>query len=231
MSRVFQQKVTRYCVIFEMIPCQSEKCLEPHNHLWGRIGIHLRVPHFPDVVVDLILHSIARVIQRISMSSNDIWTASEKGDLEALSALIAAKADVNVNGGWNEPWTPLHYAADGGHSLVLQALIDARANVDGTDASQWTPLYYAVQGGHTAAVQVLIDANATINVNDEYGMTPLHSAACNGHTEAVQVLLAARADVTLRDYDGKTALELAEEEGHTDTAQVLRDAAAIKENA
>jgi len=88
------------------------------------------------VVVNLILHSIARVIQQVSMTSNDMY-------LETLSTLIAAEADVNVKGGWNERRTPLHYAADRGHSLVLQALIDARANVDVTDASQWTPLYYA----------------------------------------------------------------------------------------
>ena len=40
-------------------------------------------------------------------------------------------------------WTPLHFAAKGGHEITVQCLLNNQATVGAADDSGWTPLMEA----------------------------------------------------------------------------------------
>ncbi|KXZ43193.1 hypothetical protein GPECTOR_98g777 [Gonium pectorale] len=56
--------------------------------------------------------------------------------------------------------TPLHYAAESGHTEVVQVLLGAGADKDATNKDGWTPLYAAAQSRHVEAVAALLQAGA-----------------------------------------------------------------------
>ncbi|CAM9171215.1 unnamed protein product [Ectocarpus sp. 8 AP-2014] len=89
--------------------------------------------------------------------------------------------------------TPLHKAADEGHSDVMTALIEAGVNADWRRTDGATPLYTAVSGGHAEAVRVLIRAGADPSLakfeSNGVLFVPLDAAAQHGHTEVVRDLL------------------------------------------
>ena len=45
-----------------------------------------------------------------------LWKAAEDGNIEAVKQHLAAATDVNAKNGVG--WTPLHYAAEGGHKEI-----------------------------------------------------------------------------------------------------------------
>ena len=77
--------------------------------------------------------------------------------------------------------TPLHWAAQKGHTDIVQALIAKGADVnatvtDGICKGQ-TPLHRAAENGHTDVAELLIEAGANVNAKDRYDKTPLHLAS------------------------------------------------------
>ena len=79
--------------------------------------------------------------------------------------------------------TPLQYAAESGHSDVVQIPLDKRANVEAVDdvtnkyllililydiaQDNKTPLHYAAESGSSDVVQILLDNGANIEAVDE----------------------------------------------------------------
>lgn len=57
----------------------------------------------------------------------------------------------------------LHWAACGGHTNLVQWLIEHQANVDATDDALWTPLIIAASAGHEAVVRLLLGSGAEVN--------------------------------------------------------------------
>eukprot|EP01063_Lacrimia_lanifica_P003473 TRINITY_DN11862_c0_g3_i1.p1 TRINITY_DN11862_c0_g3~~TRINITY_DN11862_c0_g3_i1.p1 ORF type:complete len:616 (+),score=218.14 TRINITY_DN11862_c0_g3_i1:75-1922(+) len=59
--------------------------------------------------------------------------------------------------------TPLHWAAQNGHTATVQYLIENGARVNARDREQAAPLYCAALGLHVDAAQLLLDAKACPN--------------------------------------------------------------------
>ena len=78
------------------------------------------------------------------------------------------EGDIDVNAKSEGDWTPLHYAAQEGHNLIVYNLLEHRdidANAKSVDEFAVTPLHLAAQWGHKFTVQCLlkhrqIDVNA-----------------------------------------------------------------------
>ena len=71
--------------------------------------------------------------------------------------------------------TPLHCAAEHGHTPVVKALIEAGADVD----KKRTVANISAPGrhqGHAPVITELIKAGADVNATDDDGSTPLHYA-------------------------------------------------------
>lgn len=88
-------------------------------------------------------------------------------------------------------WTPLHFAARGGHSPVMKALLEAGADPDAKTGDGWMPLHFAVKSGAASAVEVLLDAGVDPGAKTPEGQTP-YALAMVGGSDAVVELLRAR---------------------------------------
>ena len=65
-------------------------------------------------------------------------------------------------------WTPLMYAADGGHAAAVQLLLEHGAPVGArSEGYGYTALHWACRGGHLAVVKLLCAAGCSLATRDE----------------------------------------------------------------
>ncbi|CAG0889363.1 unnamed protein product [Cyprideis torosa] len=118
--------------------------------------------------------------------------------------------------------TPLHFAADGGHTSSVACLLKMRAPVEAVEKKMRArPLHLACDKGHTPCVELLLRAGADINTRDRTGWTPLHYCSAEGHRAVVLLLLGRGAEVDCRDEWGWTPLLWACDKGHVSIARDL----------
>ena len=79
----------------------------------------------------LLLTTIAAVVLVGCGEPSDFHKAAGAGNIEAVKQHLAAGADVNAID--RRGWTPLHYAAYGGHKEIAELLIDNNADVSAKD--------------------------------------------------------------------------------------------------
>lgn len=143
---------------------------------------------------------------------NELYHASERGDLALVKALLSAHADPNegIRGS-----TPLAAASGGGHLDVVEALLAAGADVNvGRADGGLRPLLLASDHGHLRVVQALLAAGADVDGKGAQ-VTPLIAASRKGNLAIVRVLLAAKADVdATRRIRNTTALMEAIDQDH-----------------
>jgi len=75
-----------------------------------------------------------------------LYIATEKGDVAAVRALVAAGAEVDKEN--TDTVTPLYAASENGHVAVVRALLRAGAAVNKATDDGWTPLHGAAVQGH-----------------------------------------------------------------------------------
>lgn len=125
----------------------------------------------PKVLDTLLSDKRTQVEIRNTLDESALMLASLKGNLDLCKALIVRDADVNKPG-----WTPLHYAATGGHVDVLQLLIDHHAYIDAASPNGSTPLMMAAMYGTDDAVRLLLGAGADSTLKNGLGLTALDFA-------------------------------------------------------
>ena len=168
---------------------------------------------------NLLLTTIAAVVLVGCGKSDDIWTAAEDGNLEAVKQHLAAGTDVNA---WDKYGsTPLLLAALYGHKEIVKLLIAKGADVNAKAGNGWTPLHKAALKGHKEIAELLLASGADVNAKDKTrGGTPLHYAAIRGHKEIAELLITKGADVNAKDDDGEPPLDWAMQ--HPEIADLLR---------
>jgi uncharacterized protein len=120
--------------------------------------------------------------------------AAQRGDREAVRALLKDAADVNAAQG--DGMTALHWAALSGDADLAQMLVYAGANVKAvTRLGHYTPLFLAAREGKPRAIPVLVKAGADPTQTTATGTTALMVAAQSGSLATVQALLDAGVDV------------------------------------
>ncbi len=133
----------------------------------GQYGLFLalREPS-PRVARLLIDWPQTRVETRNRADESALMMAALKGQADLARRLIARGADVNKTG-----WTPLHYAATGGHQALIAMLLDAHAYIDAESPNGTTPLMMAAQYGSVAAVRQLLEAGADASLKNQLGLS------------------------------------------------------------
>lgn len=86
-------------------------------------------------------------------------------------------------------YTPLHYAARGGHAECIGLLLRAKASVHARTSGGATPLMRAAFAGHASVIAQLLRAGSSVEAQDSDGDTALHKAASQQHEAAWAVLL------------------------------------------
>lgn len=120
---------------------------------------------------------------RNAQEETPLMLACLKGHQEMVKLLLARDADVNKTG-----WTPLHYAATGGHTQIMQWLLDEHAYIDAESPNGTTPLMMAAQYGSAAAVQLLLDAGADANVRNQLKLSAIDFAHRSGRTDVADLI-------------------------------------------
>lgn len=112
-----------------------------------------------------------KVEARNDKDESPLMLAALKGHLALVKKLVERDADVNKTG-----WTALHYAASGGHTQVIDFLLENSAYIDAESPNGTTPLMMAAMYGSPESVKLLIQAGADLNVKNMVGMTALDFA-------------------------------------------------------
>lgn len=108
---------------------------------------------------------------------------------------------------WEDGYTPLMFAASGGHAAMTRMLLTAGADAHARDHNGDRALLWAAQRGHPETVALLLTAGSPADsADDPYGETPLMEASRYGHVEVARLLLEAGADPNARDQVLDTAL-------------------------
>ena len=106
-----------------------------------------------------------------------------KGNLKLTQLLVVRKADINQPG-----WTPLHYAATGGHVQIAKLLLDESAYIDAESPNGSTPLMMAARYGSTELVMLLIDEGADIRIKNQFGLSALDFAKEGARPDAMRLI-------------------------------------------
>jgi len=120
---------------------------------------------------------------RTDHDESPLMMASLKGELDLAKRLIDRGADVNKPG-----WTPLHYAATGGHLEIMQLLLDNYAYIDAASPNGTTPLMMAAHYGTAEAVKLLLDAGADPKLKNEQGLTAIDFAYSANRADVAQLI-------------------------------------------
>lgn len=144
--------------------------------------------------------------------------ASRKGHADEVSMLMASGAPFTTD--WLGT-SPLHLAAQHGHTQTAEVLLRAGVSRDARTKVDRTPLHMAAQHGHTHVVELLISSGACANNADMLNMTPLHWACEHNHVDIVKILLRAGAKIDIKSKFGKTPVDIARAKGYIEVLAAL----------
>ena len=152
----------------------------------GRHGLHIALMEGSLKVTKTLLDlSGTKVDTRSKNDETPLMMAALKGNVEAARRLIARGADVYKTG-----WTPLHYAATGGHVEMIKLLLENHAYIDTESPNKTTPLMMAAQYGNAQSVKLLIDEGADMAAKNAVGMTALDFSRLGQSRESFDLLTA-----------------------------------------
>jgi ankyrin repeat protein len=152
----------------------------------GRHGLllALRVPALK--VVDILLGDPKTTVEvRSDRDESPLMLAALKGLTDVCEKLIAKDADINKPG-----WTPLHYAATGGHVAVIRLLLENHAYIDASSPNGSTPLMMAAMYGSASEVKLLLESGADSALKNDLGLTAIDFALRVQHQDSVDILAA-----------------------------------------
>ena len=145
---------------------------------------------------------------------------------KAVSLLLNANTNPNIQFTAARGETPLHVACESGHTGVVNILLKANADPNLQNLNGASPLFIASHNGYSGIVALLLKANADPNLHLGNGITPLYMASQNGHTDVVELLLKANANPNLQYDHVGSALCFASQNGHVGLITLLLEAKA-----
>jgi beta-lactamase regulating signal transducer with metallopeptidase domain len=148
-----------------------------------------------------------------------LYEAALHGDLDEISALLQAGA--NVNAVIAGDGTPLIGAVRSGRPEAVVFLLDRGARPDVTVLGDGTALIAAAQNGNVELVRLLVDRGATVDLAVQGDASPLIAAAADNRLDVVSLLLDRGADIELVVPGDENALIRASEGGHLATVRAL----------
>nr|XP_039270319.1 transient receptor potential cation channel subfamily A member 1-like isoform X1 [Styela clava] len=132
------------------------------------------------------------VSARLKSSGNQspLHFAAQYGRYNACKKLISSPQGPNIiNEKDNLGMTPLHYAAENGHTKIVELLLNKGAvchrNIRGESV-----LHVTATNGYTRTIKILVHMNKTLLDHvDENGNTALHHAGCASQVSTVKLLM------------------------------------------
>jgi ankyrin repeat protein len=147
--------------------------------------------------------------------------AADKGYDQEVLRLLNEGAYINTR--TSEGVTPLMYAVENHHVMVVKILLANGADPNLVDFDGTPALIPAVKKGNPEIVELLIRKGAEINKRDEFKRTPLMYAVWYNDFLLTDMLIYYDADVNLTDNKGNSALNIAAFYGYTDIVKLLTE--------
>jgi ankyrin repeat protein len=157
-----------------------------------------------------------------------LWLAARWGRTQEVRQRLLGGANIEERSGHLIASTPLQVAVRGGHTDVVQVLLEHGADVSADCCNRYTPLHVAAIYGHAELVMLLFQHGADVSATDANECTPLHWAACRGHAEVVRVLIEHRANIVAEDNAARTPEDVATHFGHPEVVAMLQEAAVTR---
>ena len=153
-----------------------------------------------------------------------LWISIERGDVNAMSCLI--KAGANIDKSYCLQFTPLMLAVHKENAEMLHILITEGAKINPRDSSGLSALMQACSKGWTYGVQNLLRAGADMTFRDIRGKTAVMIAIEDGHANCLDMLLKSGANFNDKDFHKHTPLLLAMMRNDPECVKVLVNAGA-----
>lgn len=132
----------------------------PTVESWIKLSLQLRV---------------ADDLRCLPRDSTLLHIASAHNLISVIRAAIQGAYDMDVQNSYMR--TPLSYAAEGGHEVVVAELLDSNVNADSKDHDDQTPLSWAAGNGHEKVVRLLLGRiGVDVNSKMRNSGTPLSEA-------------------------------------------------------
>jgi WD40 repeat protein/ankyrin repeat protein len=136
-----------------------------------------------------------------------------------LKALLLKGADPNVRDKSGMPM--IGARSSGGHTELVQLLLDYKADPNAADPAGGTALMFATQNGYSDLAKLLLARGANPNQPARDGSTPLMMAIGDGYLGITQALVAHGAQVNAQDSTGWTPLMYAVNRKDATTVKLL----------
>ncbi|MDZ7778805.1 MAG: ankyrin repeat domain-containing protein [Gemmatimonadota bacterium] len=169
---------------------------------------------------------LATLLVTAGSTDSPVADAAQRGDVEAVVALLEQGADVNAAQG--DGMTALHWAARKGNAELAEVLLYAGASTEATTRlGGYTALHLASRSRNERTVETLLEHGADAGNPTATGARALHLAAEAGDSTTVSVLLENGAEVDAREdvYD-QTPLIWATANNRVEAMRTLLDAGA-----
>lgn len=155
----------------------------------------------------------------------EIYEAAGSGQMRVIESVLKRNGNVGfmiVNEKSQDGRRPLHAAALGGHTRVMELLVAFGAYPPLTDDNGESPLHVAASTGRVDAVEKLIELRADVHQTALHGKaTALHYAARYGHVGVIEALVRAGGRVKDKNKDGYRPLHSAAFGGHAGAIEKL----------
>ncbi|KAF8777403.1 Ankyrin-3 like protein [Argiope bruennichi] len=154
---------------------------------FGNAALHYAIIHNHLTIASILLEKESGVdANKTFLGDTALHLASGKGHMNLVVYLLD-KIPVNFRSDLN--FVPLHKAAKGGHTNVVELLITAGAKINAKSLKGTTPLHLAAEKGHYAVALKLLQHGADINITDLNGSTPLSFSIREGFLAVSELLL------------------------------------------
>lgn len=153
---------------------------------YDQTPLHLAAEEGHADVVELLLSQGADVeVRDYYLSCEELW-AEFVEDTPELFGHFSQARELLSSFYYQNGCTPLHLAAEAGHTDVAKLLLSHGADVNAEDIWYQTPLHLAAANGHTHMTELLIVQDADVNKRDEQGETPLDRAVSDATAEIIR---------------------------------------------
>lgn len=131
----------------------------------------------------LAAHPRVKVDPRSDRNESPLMLAALRGQEALVVHLVGQGAEINKSG-----WTPLHYAATGGHLRIVAFLIGAHADLDAASSNGTTALMMGAMYGNAHVVKLLLESGADPSIRNEHQLSALDFAQRAGRADSAALI-------------------------------------------
>ncbi|GBL99074.1 Ankyrin-1 [Araneus ventricosus] len=200
--------------------------LERGSDIYGRDSKLWTALHFASIASDI--HMVKYVLKyqlycedKDVNGQNALHIAATEGRETSVEFFLSQRK-MFVDAFDNNYCTPLHLAAQRGHSQIVEILLKFKASTRVKDVNGYSPIHYAIKNGHENSAMILLtrDENVDANVTDS-GLTALHIAVEKCNLNFIEYLIQAGANVNTISDRFSTPLHLAVRRGNLKIVEFL----------